>query len=164
MDENVLRSEPGVHRWDGPKARVTLAGTAQGTLLLTDRHLIFLAVGGGALGRHVRSSDVGALLEAPRVDGAGGAADAHDAGDGPAVGGPGAYDLRALAHPASFAVPVDHLDEAWAARRLDRTAYLALRLRDLDGAGHEFAVMRPSGMPDAPGWARSIEVARTLAR
>ncbi len=161
MDENVLRSEPGVHRWDGPKARVALVGTAEGTLLLTDRHLVFLAVCGGPLGRHVRSSDVGALLGIPHGGGAGGA---DDAGDGPAVGGPGAYDLRALAHPASFAVPVDHVDEAWAARRLDRTAYLALRLRDLDGAGHEFAVMRPSGMPDAPGWARTIEVARSLAR
>lgn len=162
MDEQVLRSETGVHRWDGPKARVTVAGTARGTLLVTDRHLVFLAQSGGGLGRRVRSSDLGVLSGAP--GGADRADNAGEAGDGPAVGGHGAFDLRALAHPASFAVPLDHIDEARAARRLDRTAYLALRLRDVHGAGHEFAVMGPSGMPDAPGWARTIEVARTLAR
>lgn len=59
VDEKVLRSEAGVHRWDGPKARVTVAGTARGTLLVTDRHLVFLAQSGGGLGRRVRSSDLG---------------------------------------------------------------------------------------------------------
>src|SRR5215207_4588771 len=46
VDETVVRSETEVYRWDGPKAKTTILGTMLGTLVLTDRHLLFLSTGG----------------------------------------------------------------------------------------------------------------------
>ncbi|HKH06804.1 MAG TPA: hypothetical protein VKA65_16665 [Acidimicrobiales bacterium] len=147
MDETVVRSETEVYRWDGPKAKTTILGTMLGTLVLTDRHLLFLSTGGNDLGRRLRSAAIGSAL----------------AGDlaGRTTGG---LDLQALDNPGSFAIPLEQVDEARMASRLDRTKYLAVRLRDGDGAPFEFALMRKVGMPDVTGWARSVEVARSALR
>jgi hypothetical protein len=141
--ENVVRSETEVYRWEGPKAKMTLAGTMLGTLVLTDRNLLFLSSGGNDLGRRLRSAAVGGGLAGEL-----------------AARRTGGLDLSALDNPGSFAIPLDHVDEARAASRWDRTKYLTLRLRDVDGVHHEFALMRKMGMPDVRGWAESIETAR----
>jgi hypothetical protein len=146
VGEAVVRSVAGVFRCDGPKPRMGLTGTALGTLVLTRRHLMFLADRGGALDRRVRSSG------------------ADDVRTGLGSVERPAVDLQALHNPGSFAIPLGHVDGARAARRLDRTAYLALRLRDVDDDHHELTFMAEDGMPDAPGWARTIETARQAAR
>jgi hypothetical protein len=147
VDETVVRGETEVYRWDGPKAKMTLSGTMLGTLVLTDRHLMFLSTGGNDLGRRLRSAVVGGALAGHL-----------------AATTTGALDMRALDNPGSFAIPLDHVDEARAASRWDRTKYLALRLRDADEAPFEFALMRKMGMPDVTGWAQSIQTARGAIR
>jgi hypothetical protein len=146
-DESVVRSETEVYRWEGPKAKMTLAGTMLGALVLTDRHLLFLSLGGNDMGRRLRSAAVGGALAGEL-----------------AARPTGGLDLSALGNPGSFAIPLDRVDEARGASRWDRTKYLALRLRDVDGAHHEFALMRKLGMPDAPEWAAAIEAARASVR
>ena len=144
MDENVLRSESEVYCWDGAKARMTLAGSNLGTLVLTDHTLLFLSVGGNDMGRRIRSAALGGALA------------------GELAGLPtGGLDLAALDNPGSFAVQLRHVDEARASRRWDGTRYLALRLRDGDGTPFACALMRKAGMPDAAGWADSVAAART---
>jgi hypothetical protein len=146
VDEHVLRSESEVYCWDGPKARMTLAGSNLGNLVLTDRTLLFLSVGGNDMGRRIRSAVVGGAL----------------AGELAALR-TGGLDLAALDNPGSFAVRLGAVDEARASRRWDGTRYLALRLRDGAGAPFECALMRKAGMPDAAGWAGSVDAARAAA-
>lgn len=143
MDETVVRQETEVYRWDGAKAKMTLAGTMLGTLVLTGGHLLFLSTGGNDMGRRLRSAALGGAL-------AGELAGART----------GALDLTALDEPGSFAIPLGQVDEARAASRWDRTKFLAVRLRDGDGTPFEFAFMRKMGMPDVKGWAQAIEEAR----
>lgn len=143
MDETVVRRETEVYRWDGPKAKMTLAGTMLGSLVLTGDHLLFLSTGGNDMGRRLRSAVIGGQL----------------AGELAATG-TGGLDLAALDAPGSFAIPLAQVDEARAASRWDRTKFLALRLRDGDGTPFEFAFMRKMGMPDVKGWAQAIEGAR----
>jgi hypothetical protein len=147
VDENVVRSETEVYRWEGPKAKATLSGSMLGTLVLTDQHLMFLSTGGNDLGRRVRSSLVGGAL-----------------GGQLAGGRTGHLDLDALENPGSFAVALGQVDEARAARRWDRTKFLAVRLRDADGSPFEFAFMPKMGMPDVQGWADAVEAARQAIR
>ncbi|HLM62933.1 MAG TPA: hypothetical protein VK306_01430 [Acidimicrobiales bacterium] len=147
MDETVVRHETEVCRWDGPKAKMTLSGTMLGTLVLTDRHLMFLSTGGNDMGRRMRSATIGGAL-----------------GGELAATRTGTLDLRALGNAGSFAIPLDHVDEARAASRWDRTKYLALRLRDADEAPFEFAFMGKTGMRDVKGWEQSIETAMGAIR
>jgi hypothetical protein len=147
MEERVIRSETEVYRWDGPKAAMSLQGTRLGTLVLTDRHLLFLSTGGNDLGGRLAPAVLGGAV-----------------GGEPAAVSSGSLDLGVLANPGSFAVPVHHVDEARAACRWDRTTYLSLRLRDGDEAPFEVALMRKTGMPSAKGWALSLDAARATAR
>jgi hypothetical protein len=147
VDGHVLRSETEVYCWDGAKARTTLAGSNLGSLVLTDRTLLFLSTGGNDVGRRIRSAAVGGTL----------------AGELAALR-TGGLDVAALDNPGSFAVPLHDIDEARASRRWDRTCYLALRLRAADGAPFECALMRKLGMPDAENWAESIDAARAAAK
>ncbi len=145
MAERVLRSETEVYCWDGLKAKMTLAGSTLGTVVLTDQNLLFLSSGGNDMGRRIRSAMIGGAL----------------AGELAALRTP--LDLGALDNPGSFAVALHHVDEARVAKRWDRTKYLSLRLRDGDGTPFECALMRKMGMPDAAGWAQAVGAARSAA-
>jgi hypothetical protein len=143
VDETVVRTTTEVYRWEGAKAKMTLSGTMLGTLVLTGGHLLFLSTGGNDMGRRLRSAVIGGALGGELA--------------GVRTGG---LDVSALEAPGSFAIPVDQVDEARAASRWDRTKFLAVRLRDADGAPFEFAFMRKMGMPDVKAWAQDIEATR----
>jgi hypothetical protein len=147
VDDQLLRSETEVYCWDGPKAKMTLAGSHLGTLVMTGRHLLFLSSGGNDMGRRVRSAMVGGALAGEL-----------------ATLSTGSLDMRALDNPGSFAVPLHQVDEARPARRWDRTKYLTLRLRAADGSPAEFALMCKMGMPDVKGWAHDLDTARAAGR
>ena len=103
-EESVVRAEAGVYRWEGPKAKMTLAGTLLGALVLTNRNLLYLSTGGNHMGRRLRSAAVGGAV----------------AGELAALP-TGGLDLAALGNPGSFAIPLDHVDEALSLRRRDTT-------------------------------------------
>jgi len=146
VGETVVRSESEVYRWEGPKARMTLSGTMLGTLVLTDERLLFLSTGGNDAARRVRAAALGGALAGEL-----------------AASRTGALDLSALDAPGSFAVPLDQVAGARAARRWDATKYLSVDLHDR-GAPVACALMRKMGMPDAAGWAAGIEEARRAAQ
>ncbi len=134
MGDHVLRYETEVYCWEGLKPKMTLSGAPLGTLVLTDRHLIFLSNGAHEEGRHFHPADSS-----------------------------GTIDLRTLVNNGGFTVPLHHIDEVRPATRWDRTKYLSLRLRTDDGAPVECALMRRVGMPDAQGWAQNVTKARAAA-
>jgi hypothetical protein len=145
MRDRVLRSEIDVYCWDGPKPKMTLAGAQLGTLVLTERYLLFLCTSACYLGRRSCTATIDALSGEPVADET------------------GTLDVSALVNSGSFAVPLHRVDEARPAMRWDRTKYLSLWLRDDSGAPFACALTGRLSMPDPQGWAQNVGNARAAA-
>ena len=114
--EEIRAFAPHLFRWQGPKAKFFLFGTVQGTLVITDRRLLFLTAGGSGM-----ASQFSALGQ--QLSGGVRLAD---------------IDLSLLATPESISLPLAKITRFEVIRRWDFASYISLA--GTDEAGEEICV------------------------
>jgi len=115
-EEEIRVFAPHLFRWKGPKAKFFLFGTVQGTLVITNRRLLFLTAGGSGL-----TSQFTALGQ--QLSGGMRLAD---------------IDLSLLATPESISMLHKEITRFEVIRRWDFASYVSLAGRD--EAGEEVIV------------------------
>jgi hypothetical protein len=110
-EEEIRAFAPHLFRWHGPKAKFFLFGTVQGTLVVTDRRLLFLTGGDSWF-----TSQFSALGQ--QLSGGVRLAD---------------IDLTQLGNPESIAMPLYGVERFEVVRRWDFASYLTLAGTDEEG-------------------------------
>lgn len=110
-EEEIRAFAPHLFRWQGPKAKFFLFGTVQGTLVVTNRRLMFLTGGGSWV-----TSQFSALGQ--QLSGGMRLAD---------------IDLTLLGNPESIAIPLEKITRFEVVRRWDFASYLTLAGTDDHG-------------------------------
>ncbi len=166
-DQVLLKAE-GIYQWQGPKMRRTIFNVRRGTLMLTDRRLVYVAEGGTDVWLQIARESTG-LLPGP----AGNLQDFHEAGrmvlnwirrraEGP---------LDEAFYPApletykdgTFLVPVEELVRYSVVEYREwgfKASYLSVAFEDGLGQRFEFALSDKRHIPGRGLWQEAIDELR----